>query len=487
MSDRRNPRQSKKSFVRTQDTYQNFVARVGMGTGNQNDGGHYGFRPVSRNRIEMEYAYRGSWIVGRIIDVVAQDMTREGVEINTTDDPDTISEFEKTVKNLRVWDALCQTIKWSRLYGGSLAFLMIDGQNPATPLRLETIGKGQFKGLLPMDRWLVTPSLSNLVTEFGPSFGKPVYYDTVPDISGMPRMTIHHSRVIRLEGVELPYWQRIAENLWGQSVLERLWDRLVSYDSTTMGVAQLVYKAHLRTVSIENLREIVAAGGAAVNGVIAQIAAMRALQTNEGITLLDSKDKFETHQYAFSGLDAILAQFGEQLAGACEIPLVRLFGQSPAGFSTGDHDLRAYYDSIKQRQVSTLGPSIDMLYRIIYVSTFGKEPPKVFDIQWRSLWVMDDVQKAQVTNQVTASLVAAYESGALPKPVMLKELKQLGKITGVYSNISDDDIKDAEDEPPPIPVLTTEIGPDGKPKTRPGAAPEAEQQSKKPPPGMTVQ
>lgn len=32
---------------------------------------------------------------------------------------------------------------------------------------------------------------------------------------------VHYSRVIRFEGIRLPFNQRMVENLWGLSVLER--------------------------------------------------------------------------------------------------------------------------------------------------------------------------------------------------------------------------------------------------------------------------
>jgi hypothetical protein len=38
---------------------------------------------------------------------------------------------------------------------------------------------------------------------------------------GLPRWKIHYSRVIRLEGQDLAYWQAMSEQLWGQSVIER--------------------------------------------------------------------------------------------------------------------------------------------------------------------------------------------------------------------------------------------------------------------------
>lgn len=463
MSNRRNPRQEKKAFqaaqAQTFDSFQNFISSVGRGTGNQNDGSHYGFHPISRNRMQMEFVYRGSWVAGRVIDCVAKDMTREGVEVTSDDNPAKLADFEKEIARLQLWKQLCETIKWARLYGGALAFMMIDGQDPSTPLRLDTIQKGQFKGLLPMDRWLVNPSLEDLVPDFGPHFGKPKFYQTTPDMGGMPLMKIHYTRMVRVEGVELPYWQRIAENLWGQSVLERMWDRLIAFDSTTSGIAQLVYKAHLRTISIEGLREIIGANSTAMKGIVKNIEMIRTLQSNEGITLLDAKDTFETHQYAFGGLDAILMQFGEQLSGATEIPLVRLFGQSPSGFNSGDSDIRTYYDGIKQQQVSMIGDGVETLYRLAYISKFGTEPPKTFELDFKPLWQMSDIEKSQVTNTTTAAITEAYESQLIDRSTAMKELKALSRTVGTFSNISDEDINAAEADPEPTAEILGLVAP----------------------------
>jgi phage-related protein (TIGR01555 family) len=474
MSNRRSPRLVKKfadaEAAQTHDTFQNFLAHVGRGTGNQGDGGAYGFNPISRNRMQMEMVYRGSWIAGRVVDVYAQDMTREGMEITTSDKPSKIADFNKEIARLQLWKQLRDTIKWARLYGGAVAFMMIDGQNPATPLKLDRIRQGQFKGLMPLDRWVLQPSLTDLVDDMGPYFGKPRFYDTITDTGGMPRMKIHYSRVIRIEGVELPYWQRIGENLWGQSVIERMWDRLIAYDSATAGISQMVYKAHLRTLSVEGLREIIGGTSAAMKGLLANINMIRAMQTNEGLTLLDTRDTFETHQYAFAGLDVILSQFGEQLAGAVEIPLVRLFGQSPAGFSTGDADIRGYHDSVKQQQVTWLGDGIETVYRLAYISKFGTEPPKEFTLEFKSLWQLSDTEKSQVTNTTVAAVTEAFSAQLINKATGLKELKAMSLITGAFSNIADEDIKNAESLPDPTPEALGLVLPKPAPGAPPGAA-----------------
>jgi uncharacterized protein len=464
---------------RTADSFQNFVARVGRGTGNQNDASHYGFNPVSRNRLQMEFAYRGSWVVGRVVDAVARDMTREGVDVKTDAPTEDVEELNKEFERLRIWDQLCETIKWARLYGGAVAFMMIDGQDPETPLRPETIREGQFKGLLPLDRWLLSPSLQDLVEDFGPNFGKPKFYTTTPDSMGMPVMTIHHSRVIRIDGVRLPYWQRIAENLWGQSVLERMWDRLLAYDSTTTGVAQLVYKAHLRTLKLPGLRDVIGQGNQAMNGVLAQVNMIRAMQTNEGLTLLDKEDEFEVQTYNFSGLDDVLIQFGEQLCGAVEIPAVRLFGQSPAGFSTGESDLRSYYDSIKQNQEADLGPGVETLYRIGWMSKFGREPPKTFTLEFEHLWQMDEEQRSTVAKTTTDAVMAAYEGQVISRATAARELKELSTAVGTFSQITEEEITEAENDPPPTPEALGLVAP---PKPEPGEGGKSDKEPEGPAP-----
>jgi phage-related protein (TIGR01555 family) len=282
----------------------------------------------------------------------------------------------------------------------------------------------------------------------GPDMGMPRFYDVVADSMALSRQRIHYSRVLRIDGVELPYWQKISENLWGQSVIERLIDRLTAFDSTTVGAAQLVYKAHLRTYKVDGLRDIIATGGKAFEGLVKQIEMIRQYQSNEGMTLMDSKDEFEAHQYAFSGLSDMMMQFAQQVSGALQIPMVRLMGQAPAGLG-GEHEgeLTNYYDSVKQQQEKKLRSGVEKIYDVLYRSTFGKEPPKGWQIKFRPLWQMSDEKKANVTTSITTAVVGAYESQIIDRSTALKEVRQLGQITGTFSNITDEQIEEAENDP----------------------------------------
>jgi hypothetical protein len=437
----------------TQDSFANFEARVGYGTGNQGDASTYRIDYLSRDRQRVEAMYRSSWICGKAVDSVAEDMTKRGIEINSEMDPGQIDELMAQWKTLKIWDAVADTIKWSRLYGGAIAVLLIDGQDFSTPLRIETVGKNQFKGLLVFDRWMVQPDLSDLVTELGADMGLPRYYDLTGGSAsggpsmGLPNTRIHYSRVLRLVGQDLPYFQRIAEMLWGQSVLERLWDRLLAFDSTTQGAAQLVYKAHLRTYKVDGLRDILAAGGPALEGLVKQINFIRTTQSNEGMTLMDKDDEFEAHSYTFGGLDVVLLQFAQQLSGALDIPLTRLFGQAPSGMNaTGESDMRNYYDGIEQQQERRLRSGIGLILQVSYQSKFGKPYPPGSDFTFRALWQLSDVEKAGIATSVTGAVTSAVSSGIIGQQTAMKELRQSSRVTGIFSNISDEAIEAAPDD-----------------------------------------
>lgn len=449
------------------DSFVNFANKLGYGANNLAQGAGYQFDYVTRNRLLVEATYRSSWVVGMAVDVVAEDMTSEGIDIVSTLTPDDIERLHMQARHLKIWESLSDTIKWARLYGGCIAMMMIDGQDPSKPLDPKTVRPGSFKGLMVLDRWMLTPpDMTQLVSDMGPEFGRPAVYSVIGQTQGgIPPMRIHHSRVIRIDGVDLPYFQRFAENGWGQSIVERVWDRLIAYDSTTAGAAQLVYKAHLRTMKIKGLRNVIANGGQALQGLIKNIDMIRLYQSNEGMTLLDADDEFDTHQYTFSGLAAMMDKFAEQIAGATQIPLTRLLGQSPQGFSTGDADIRNYYGRIKQEQERRLRNGVHRVYELL-AHSLQIPLPDTWGFTFKSLWRMSDVERGQYAAAVTSAVQGAEEAGLVSRAIALKELRQQSHLTGLWSNITDEYIADAELDPPlpetPLPETPLPADPDGE-------------------------
>lgn len=442
----------------TVDGFDNFLSNVGLNNDNTISASTYEFNLLTRNRIILEAAYRGSWVVGSIVDAWADDMTRAGIDITTSDDQN-IKKIKKAMVKRKIWGSMNFLAKMGRLYGGALGVHQVDGQDMSTPLDIKTIGKGQYKGIVVYDRWQLNPVLTPVI-ESGPDMGLPKYYQIVTgwtsndpkNMTPAGQITVHHSRCIRYTGIDLPYFQAITEMMWGESILERLWDRLISFDNTTMSTASLVDRANLRTVAIEGLREILALGGDARKGLDAMFDMMRRLQVNEGLTLIDKNDTFSTTAYSFAGLSDVLLQFAQQLAGASGIPLVRLFGQSPAGLgATGDADIRMYYDSILSCQEAKFREAFEITLRIMWRSTFGEAAPSDLEFEFTPLWQMTETDKATNAKTTAETIIGAYESGLVKASTAMTELRNSSGNTGIFGNISDADIAEADlqaDEPP---------------------------------------
>jgi hypothetical protein len=441
--------------IKVRDGLQNFEARLGIGTDNQLSSSRYGMVPLTRNRAELDNMYRGSWVVRQAVGVVADDMTRAGIEIQGLENGEDVDKLQNAMKRLGLWQEVASGSRWGRLYGGALAVIVIDGQKMSEPLRPETVGKGQFKGLAIIDRWSLQPS-TQLVNEFGPDFGKPVYYDVINNANQRDVLgRIHHTRAIRFEGDDLPYFQRQYENGWSMSIVEPFHDRLVAFDSTTMGAAQMVFRAYLRILKMKNLRKSIADGGKAFDAAISQVETMRRYQSLEGISLIDSEDEFSAVTYQFGGMADIIMQMAQQVSGATGIPLVKLFGMSPAGFSTGDTDLRNYYDSIGLRQERTLRRPLEVVMSVLIRSELGRDPEPDFGFTFAPLWGMSAQEKATVTSSVTTSVISAFSSGVIRRGVALRELQAIGRVTGTFGSISQEDLDEAdeEDKAPDLPAL----------------------------------
>lgn len=485
---------------KTTDGFRNLAMKLGVAArGEQSDNvlsdGTFRFNLITRNRILLEASYRGSWIVGRVVDCIAEDMVKAGIILTTNEGADKLQEFKVQMSRLQIWQRVRDTTAWGRLYGGAIGVLQIDGQRLDTPLDPETIEQGQFRGIAVYDRWQLNPVLSRVIEE-GPDIGLPAFYDIVlgsnlndpgqvpgqGSMSVAPNTTqpmsnessqanyggtagapyaanvrVHYTRCFRMGGHKLPFFQAITEMMWDESVIERMWDRLIEFETATASAGGLIGRALLRTVGIEGLREILAAGGEAKSGLIEMFDYMRQFQTSEGLTLLDKNDTFQTTAYSFAGLSDILERFGEQLSGASETPLVRLFGQTPGGLnSNGDADIRNYYDSINAKQEAYLRNPMEIIIKVMWQSVFGEPKPKDLSFIFTPLWQMTAKDKADITALNTNSIITAHGEGLVDTPTAMKELKQASADTGVFTNITDEKINEAETEMPPMPEEAVE-------------------------------
>lgn len=404
--------------------------------------------PVIIDRQTLEAAYTSSWVVGKIVDLVAEDMTREWVNLQW-DGYDTnksnVYLIEAEEARLGVRQKWNEGNKWARLYGGGAALLDVAGQiDLSVPLDPTTVKKGQLRSIHVYDRWwcAATGELDynrNLPNGQGnPNFGMPAYY--MVGAPGEPSARVHWTRLVRFEGRRLPrnlFWQR---GFWHDSVIQHVIDCVQDYDAMTGGIASMVWEANVDILMIDKLADRLGTNAGAQQ--IQQFIGLMMQQKSFNRSLLLDKEKHDYKQKKteLSGVRDVLVEFESIVSAAAGIPITKLFGSSAKGLSNGgEENTRNYYDEVRAHQNADLRPGLDYFYQVFMRSTLG-EMPKNFRFDFKPLWQTTKLEEAQIAFQ-QAQADQIYMTNKVVTPALVaRELKD----RAYYRTMEPGDVDDAE-------------------------------------------
>ena len=85
------------------DSLNNYIAGFGVNGDNVLAKGNYlntSSRYITKNRLVLSNMYRSSWIVGKVVDVIAEDMTKNGIEIIAGKEDVNVTELQRKILNL---------------------------------------------------------------------------------------------------------------------------------------------------------------------------------------------------------------------------------------------------------------------------------------------------------------------------------------------------------------------------------------------------
>lgn len=444
----------------TRDTFANPYLRIGPGQRDLLESSQQPLTRMTQNYPLLNSLYRNDWIARRVIDALPEDMTKNWYKLKSQIAPDQGEQLARIERKCHIKQRILEGLRWGRLYGGAAGVMVIDGQQDMldAPLDLDMVMPGQFKGLVIADRWSGVYPGTEIVDDIGdPDFGTPEYYTfAISESDILSGVRVHHSRILRFIGRDLPYIERLAETYWGMSELEHIYTELNKRNTTSANIARLIFQANLRTYKMSDLGQMLAATDPQTQSELYQtIAAQNMLMSSLGINVMDKDDEFQTNQYTFAGISDIYETFMLDIAGAAETPVTRLFGRSAAGMdATGEGDLINYYDKVRQLQQSTLRPVLEKLLPVMCVSAWGALPDDL-DFEFNPVRDTSEKERADLIQQSAAAITSVYQAGMISQQTALKELRQSGVSYGMWSNITDTDI-DCADALPDTPRLLPE-------------------------------
>jgi phage-related protein (TIGR01555 family) len=382
-------------------------------------------------------------------DLPAFEMTRAGRAWQATKEQIELLEQAETAFGL--WAKVRKVLATARLHGGAALVLGVRAGSPETPLVPERVGKDAF-------RYIFVASRHQLFAPWG--------FETDPesDFFGQPAMwemrgargntvRIHPSRVIPFHGSPLPagcVTVSQIDEFWGDPLLVSIKSAIDNAEVSQAAVATLLHEMKLDVISIPGLTEQIAREDQEAI-LAARIEAINRFKTMFGALLLDRGDgkdeatgeKWETRQLSFAQTPELLRAFLGIVAGAADMPVTRLMGESPGGLqSTGKGEQDDFNRMIAAKQTADLRPALARIDEVLIRSTLGSRPPEIY-YEFAPLEDPDEQQEA-TNEKLEAETVEIYSrtnlipSDALAK-VTANRLIESGRWPGLDKAIEESD------------------------------------------------
>jgi len=444
------------------------------------------FYMTSNMRQLLSQAYAEIGLIQTIVDIPVDDAMRGGIDISSNEiDEDDLKELQQQMRRNNDMQVFAQALKWNRLFGGSGIIIATD-EDTSVENTMLTPGKNKEKNLFQKELKIsdikqgdklefIAADLWELYYQY---YGEEdddsiTQHNFVPDEYNYYNHKINKSRVIRFEGLQAPSFIRQRLRGWGLSVVESLVQGVNQYLKANDLAFEVLDEFKIDVYKLHNLASTLAsAGGDAAIQKRVEIANQQ--KNFQNAIVLDAEDDFQNKQLSFSGLAEAMDGIRQQIASDMRIPQTKLFGQSSAGFNSGEDDIENYNGMIESSIRTKFENELFKLVQFRCQATFGMVPNDL-TINFESLRLMSSEQEENVKTQQFNRALQAYERGLINETEfreisnkdellgMRLEMENVGSGMGI-EEISDGKVLEDETLSKPLELIATNAKMKGKNK-----------------------
>ncbi|MFY1028164.1 DUF1073 domain-containing protein, partial [Actinobacillus seminis] len=224
---------------------------------------------------------------------------------------------------------------------------------------IDGVEPNSYKGIIQVDPYwcipiLVSGELNNPTTQY---FYDPTYWQ----INGKK---YHRSHLIIFRNEEVADILKPLYMYGGISVPQKIMERVYSAERTTDESLGLVTSKRT-TVWKTNMARFMAD----VENNSEKLKTWINTRDNYGIKVGDKEgDEFQQFDTALSDLDEVIMTNYQIVAGAANVPVTKLLGTSPKGFSTGEEEAKNYHQELESIQEHDLTDLVERHHQLVMKS-----------------------------------------------------------------------------------------------------------------------
>lgn len=385
------------------DGYVNMMTKYGT---QRDSSEQYKFIPedaVPDELLTMNYESNG--LFAKIIDTPAEEAIKHGFELEGVTDQKVQDFYEQALDELD-WEETAMTcIKWARLFGGSIAVMLInDGRGLDEPVDWKNIQS--IDDIRIFDRSVIQPDYTSLFnydprdpfSTRGSRLGMPEYYQV---FSKYGAFTVHDSRCLVFQNGILPEnTTNSIYQFWGVPEYIRLNKAIRDAETAHRSAPKLLDRSVQPIYKMKDL----SAELATEEGESKVLRRLQVIDMARGLLnslVIDSEgEDYDFKTFQFSGINDVVSASCNLLSALSNIPQVILFGQAVGGLSTTDDtSMENYYNYVERIQKRMLRKNLRYLLSIIFQAGLATgeidEVPSI-KIKFNPLWSLNDVQQADL-------------------------------------------------------------------------------------------
>lgn len=376
--------------------------------------------------VHLAALYYMGGCIKNAVNIPAESMVKAGFEVEG-DDGKLYSAFQE----LNGTEQMKQALIWTRLYGGALVVLDVEGGGDwALPWYPEKGGKIRSLRVYPRTRI----NLGEMETVQMP---ESMYFEDFEHFiirkSDGNTFEVHASRCLvfksttKVDHAE-PGWLDY-ERYWGLSSIYEGLEDAQNFGLTGKGTAHLMRECSVGKYKLSNLEQLVAESD--YKSIENRLEAMDLQKSVINSVFLGEGEEYTRENVTFAGVPEVWDRQMMAVSGSYRVPVTRLFGRSAAGMNaTGEGDETNYNDYISGLQEAQLLPPLRRLmtllnYDVKAIPKEGNKAPKLV-IDFNPLSKKDQLKEAQIRETMSRADRNYVEAGILNQEEIIKNRFQGG-------------------------------------------------------------